>query len=82
MKGKLGSLKCHLLAGASAIGMLTVGTAGASAATPDELEGAIKAMQAQIAVLQKQVEEARAMPPLLKPLRSRPPYLKRMSVST
>jgi phosphate-selective porin OprO and OprP len=60
MKGKPGSLKCPLLAGASAIGMLIVGTAGASAATPVELEGAIKAMQAQIAVLQKQVEEARA----------------------
>lgn len=67
MNGGLGILKRHLLAGASAIGMVTAGAGGANATSPEELEAAVKAMQAQmqaqqaqIAVLQKQVEEAKA----------------------
>jgi phosphate-selective porin OprO/OprP len=60
MNGGLGILKRHLLAGASAIGMLTAGAGGANATSPEELDAALKAMQAQIAVLQKQVEEAKA----------------------
>ena len=47
--------------------MVTAGAGGANATSPEELEAAVKAMQAQmqaqqaqIAVLQKQVEEAKA----------------------
>ena len=49
--------KRYLLAAASSIAMLSAGATGANATSPEELEAAVKAMQAQIAVLQKQVEE-------------------------
>jgi phosphate-selective porin OprO and OprP len=71
MNGGLRILKRHLLAGASAVGILACGASGANAADADQLEAAIKAMQAQmeaqqaamqaqIAALQKEVQEAKA----------------------
>jgi len=71
MNGGLRKLKRHLLAGASAIGILAIGSNSANAADADQLEAAIKtlqaqmqaqqaATQAQIAALQKQVQDAKA----------------------
>jgi phosphate-selective porin OprO/OprP len=50
----------YLLAGAGVIGIFAADWTSANAASTAELEAALKAMQAQMAILQKQVEEAKA----------------------
>jgi phosphate-selective porin OprO/OprP len=50
----------YLLAGAGIIGIFAASGTAANAASTAELEAALKAMQAQMAILQKQVEEAKA----------------------
>jgi len=59
MIGVLGRLSRYLLAGAGAIGILAAGTP-ASAQNVQQLEAAMKAMQAQMESLQRQVQEAKA----------------------
>ena len=50
----------YLLAGAGVISIFAADWTSAKAADTAELEAALKAMQAQMAILQKQVEEAKA----------------------
>jgi phosphate-selective porin OprO/OprP len=60
MIGGLSKINRYLLAGAGVIGILAASGTSANAASTAELEAALKAMQAQMAALQKQVEEAKA----------------------
>jgi len=60
MIGGLSKMNRYLLAGAGVIGMLMASGVSAKAADTAELEAALKAMQAQMAALQKQVQEAKA----------------------
>jgi phosphate-selective porin OprO/OprP len=56
----LNKINRYLLAGAGVIGIFAADWTSAKAADTAELEAALKAMQAQMAILQKQVEEAKA----------------------
>jgi phosphate-selective porin OprO/OprP len=60
MNGGLGKFNRYLLAGAGVIGILAGGGSAAKAASAEQLEAALKAMQAQMEELQKQVQEAKA----------------------
>lgn len=60
MTGGLSRMNRYLLAGAGVIGIFAASGTSAYAASTAELEAALKAMQAQMAILQKQVEEAKA----------------------
>jgi phosphate-selective porin OprO/OprP len=60
MIGGLSRINRYLLAGAGVIGIFAADWTSAKAADTAELEAALKAMQAQMAILQKQVEEAKA----------------------
>jgi phosphate-selective porin OprO and OprP len=60
MIGGLSRMNRYLLAGAGVIGIFAANWTSARAADTAELEAALKAMQAQMAILQKQVEEAKA----------------------
>jgi phosphate-selective porin OprO/OprP len=60
MIGGLSKINRYLLAGAGVIGILAAGSTSARATDVQQLEAMLKAMQAQMAVLQKQVQEAKA----------------------
>jgi phosphate-selective porin OprO/OprP len=60
MIGGLSKLNRYLLAGAGAIGILAAGGMSAKAADVAQLEAQMRAMQAQMAALQKEVQEAKA----------------------
>jgi phosphate-selective porin OprO/OprP len=60
MIGGLNKINRYLLAGAGVIGIFAADWTSAKAADTAELEAALKAMQAQMAILEKQVEEAKA----------------------
>ena len=60
MIGGLNKMNRYLLAGAGVIGLLAASGTSARAQNVQELEAAMKAIQAQMAVLQKQVQEAKA----------------------
>src|SRR3990170_3235810 len=60
MIGGLGKIGRYLLAGAGVIGILAAGGPPARAADVQQLEAAMKAMQAQMESLQRQVQEAKA----------------------
>ena len=56
----LSKINRYLLAGAGAIGILAAGGTPVRAADVQQLEAAMKAMQAQMESLQRQVQEAKA----------------------
>jgi len=60
MNGGLAKYGRYLLAGASAIGLLTLGLPEARAQNMQEIQAQINQMQATIKALQKQVEDAKA----------------------
>ena len=60
MTGGLSKINRYLLAGAGVIGILATGGTSARATDVQQLEATLKAMQAQMAELQKQVQEAKA----------------------
>jgi phosphate-selective porin OprO and OprP len=60
MNGGLRRLSTYLLAGASAIGILIAGGSAAKAASVEQLEAAMRAMQAQMKALQDEVAKAKA----------------------
>jgi phosphate-selective porin OprO and OprP len=60
MIGGLQTINRYLLAGAGVIGILAGGGSAAKAASAEQLEATLKAMQAQMQELQKQVQEAKA----------------------
>lgn len=60
MIGGLNRMNRNLLAGAGVIGILMAAGTSANAADTAQLEATLKAMQAQMADLQRQVEEAKA----------------------
>jgi phosphate-selective porin OprO and OprP len=60
MIGGLSKINRYLLAGAGVIGILMAAGTSANAADTAQLEATLKAMQAQMADLQRQVEEAKA----------------------
>ncbi|MGH6734521.1 MAG: OprO/OprP family phosphate-selective porin [Methyloceanibacter sp.] len=60
MNGGLRKTSRYLLAGVSALGLLSFGGTAAKAASVEQLEAAMKAMQAQMQQLQKEVAAAKA----------------------
>jgi phosphate-selective porin OprO and OprP len=60
MNGGLKKISCYLLAGASALGILVSGSSVARAGSVEQLEAAMRAMQAQMKVLQQEVAKAKA----------------------
>ena len=60
MTGGIGKLSRYLLAGASAIGILAIGTLEARATDVQQLEATLQAMQAQMKQLQREVASAKA----------------------
>ena len=60
MTGGIGKLSRYLLAGAGAIGILAVGNPEAKAADVQQLEATLRAMQAQMKELQREVASAKA----------------------
>jgi phosphate-selective porin OprO/OprP len=60
MNGGLRKLSVYLLAGVSTLGILVAGGTAAKAASVEQLEAQMRAMQAQMADLQRQVQEAKA----------------------